>query len=154
MSLVDLESTALEAFARGAAPIAHFAQVGAVGSTLGAFQQIAHQLSGIPGRKSLFWITGSFPFDIDETSGSISVGTPFDSYQRTMQLLNDANVSLYPVDARGVVVVGEMDATMKVSREMMRAVPDYIAGESRSHQKTLDTMRIFADTTGGQGLLQ
>jgi VWFA-related protein len=148
--LVDLDSTALEAFARGATPIADFAQVGAVGSTLGAFQQIAHQLSGIPGRKSLFWITGSFPFDIDETSGSISVGTPFDAYQRTMQLLNDANVSLYPVDARGVVVVGEMDATMKVSREMMRAVPEYIAGESRSHQKTLDTMRVFADTTGGK----
>lgn len=148
--LVDLDSTALEAFARGAAPIADFAQVGAVGSTLGAFQQIAHQLSGIPGRKSLFWITGSFPFDIDETSGSISVGTPFDAYQRTMQLLNDANVSLYPVDARGVVVVGEMDATMKVSREMMRAVPEYMAGESRSHQKTVDTMRVFADTTGGK----
>ena len=98
----------------------------------------------------MFWITGSFPFDIDETSGSISVGTPFDAYQRTMQLLNDANVSLYPVDARGVVVVGEMDATMNVSREMMRAVPEYVAGESRSHQKTVDTMRVFADTTGGK----
>src|SRR5450755_63945 len=149
-SLIDLDSTALEAFAKGAAPVADFAQVGAVGSTLGAFQQIAHQLSGIPGRKSLFWITGSFPFDIDEASGSISVGTPLDTYQRTMQLLNDANVSLYPVDARGVVVVGEMDATMKVSREMMHAIPEYMAGESRSHQKTVDTMRIFADTTGGK----
>jgi VWFA-related protein len=145
-SLVDLDSTALEAFVKGAAPIADFAQVGAVGSTLGAFQQIAHQLSGI----AVFWITGSFPFDIDETSGSISVGTPLDSSQRTMQLLNDANVSLYPVDARGVVVVGEMDATMKVSREMMHSIPQYMAGESRSHQKTVDTMRIFADTTGGK----
>jgi VWFA-related protein len=149
-AVVDLESTALEAFARGTAPVAAFLQVGAVGSTLGAFQQIAHQLSGIPGRKSLFWITGSFPFDIDEASGSISVGTPLDAYQRTMQLLNDANVSLYPVDARGVVVVGQMDATMKVSREMSRGLPDYIAGESQSHQKTVDTMRIFADTTGGK----
>ncbi len=150
VSAIDLESTALEAFARGTAPVASFAQVGAVGSTLGAFQQIAHQLSGIPGRKSLFWITGSFPFDIDEASGSISVGTPLDAYQRTMQLMNDANVSLYPVDARGVVVVGQMDATMKVSREMSRGLPDYIAGESQSHQKTVDTMRIFADTTGGK----
>jgi VWFA-related protein len=149
-AVVDLESTALEAFARGTAPVAAFLQVGAVGSTLGAFQQIAHQLSGIPGRKSLFWITGSFPFDIDEASGSISVGTPLDAYQRTMQLLNDANVSLYPVDARGVVVVGQMDATMKVSREMSRGIPDYIAGESQGHQKTVDTMRIFADTTGGK----
>jgi VWFA-related protein len=150
VALVDLESTALEAFARGAAPVAAFAQAGAIGSTLGAFQQIAHQLSGIPGRKSLFWITGSFPFDIDETGASISAGTPFDAYQRTMQLFNDANVSLYPVDARGLVVVGEMDASMKVSREMIRALPDYMAGESQAHQKTLDTMRIFADTTGGR----
>ncbi len=150
VGLIDLDSTALEAFVKGAAPVADFAQVGAVGSTLGAFQQIAHQLSGIPGRKSLFWITGSFPFDIDETSGSISVGTPLDVYQRSMQLLNDANVSLYPVDARGVVVVGEVDATMKVSREMMHSIPQYMAGESRSHQKTVDTMRIFADTTGGK----
>jgi VWFA-related protein len=149
-TLVDLDSTALEAFARGVAPIVAFAQAGAVGSTLGAFQQIAHQLSGIPGRKSLFWITGSFPFDIDETGGSISAGTPFDAYQRTMQLFNDANVSLYPVDARGLVVVGEMDASMKVSREMTRALPEYMAGESQAHQKTLDTMRVFADTTGGR----
>jgi hypothetical protein len=43
-----------------------------------------------------------------------------------------------------------MDATMKVSREMSRGLPDYIAGESQSHQKTVDTMRIFADTTGGK----
>jgi VWFA-related protein len=150
VTLVDLDSTALEAFARGAAPVVAFAQAGAVGSTLGAFQQIAHQLSGIPGRKSLFWITGSFPFDIDETGGSISAGTPFDAYQRTMQLFNDANVSLYPVDARGLVVVGEMDASMKVSREMVRALPEYMAGESQAHQKTLDTMRVFADTTGGR----
>jgi VWFA-related protein len=150
VSLVDLDSTALEAFARGAGPIAEFAQVGAVGSTLGAFQQIAQQLSGIPGRKSLFWITGSFPFDIDNTGGSISVGTPFDAYQRTMQLLNTANISLYPVDARGLVVAGEIDASVKVSREAMRALPEYMAGESHAHQKTVDTMRIFADTTGGK----
>jgi VWFA-related protein len=150
MTLVDLDSTALEAFARGEAPVADFARAGAVGSTLGAFQQIGHQLSGIPGRKSLFWITGSFPFDVDESGSSITSGTPFDAYQRTMQLLNDANVSLYPVDARGLVVVGEMDATMKVSREMVRALPQYMAGESQAHQKTLDTMRIFADTTGGR----
>jgi VWFA-related protein len=150
VALVDRDSTALEAFARGAEPIAEFAQVGAVGSTLGAFQQIAQQLSGIPGRKSLFWITGSFPFDIDNTGGSISVGTPFDAYQRTMQLLNTANISLYPVDARGLVVAGEIDASMKVSREAMRALPEYMARESHAHQQTLDTMRIFADTTGGK----
>jgi VWFA-related protein len=150
VSLVDRDSTALEGFARGATPIAEFAQVGAVGGTLGAFQQIAQQLSGIPGRKSLFWITGSFPFDIDNTGSSISVGTPFDAYQRTMQLLNNANISLYPVDARGLVVAGEIDASVKVSREAMRALPEYMAGESRAHQKTLDTMRIFADTTGGK----
>ena len=147
---IDFDSTALEAFARGALPIANFAQMGAVSGTLGAFQQLAHQLSGIPGRKSLFWITGSFPFDIDDTGGSISVGTSFDAYQRTMQLLNNANISLYPVDARGLVVVGEMDVTMKVSREMMHTIPEYMAGESKAHQKTLDTMRIFADTTGGK----
>jgi VWFA-related protein len=150
VSLVDRDSTALEAFARGATPIAEFTQTGAVGSTLGAFQQIAQQLSGIPGRKSLFWITGSFPFDIDNTGSSISIGTPYDAYQRTMQLLNNANVSLYPVDARGLVVAGEIDASVKVSREAMRVLPEYMAGESQAHQKTLDTMRIFADTTGGK----
>jgi VWFA-related protein len=152
-TVVDRDSTALEAFARGATPIAEFAQVGAVASTLGAFQQIAQQLAGIPGRKSLFWITGSFPFDIDNTGSSVSVGTPFDAYQRTMQLLNSANISLYPVDARGLVVAGEIDASMKVSREAMRSLPEYMAGESQAHQKTLDTMRIFADTTGGKAYI-
>lgn len=78
-----------------------FREANAASSTLSAFQQIAQRASGVPGRKSLIWITGSFPFSIDPGSASVSAGTSFEAYQHVMQLLEDELISVYPVDARG-----------------------------------------------------
>src|SRR4029077_14265366 len=79
-------------------------QADAANSTLLAFQQIAERASGIPGRKSLVWLTGSFPFSIDPVSASVNEGLSFATYQHTMQTLENQLISVYPVDVRGLVV--------------------------------------------------
>jgi len=84
----------------------------AVLDTLAGLQQIAQACALLPGRKSLVWVTGGFPFDISPTDMSI-MGSPFPGgrrdwsdvypeYLRTWRALNDAQVALYPVDVRGM----------------------------------------------------
>ena len=58
-------SAAINAFVeRGDAIYSQFQQQNAVETTMNAFLGIAWSLSGIPGRKSLIWATGGFPFAI------------------------------------------------------------------------------------------
>lgn len=66
-----------------------------------ALQELAHYLAGIPGRKNLFWIVGNFPHCKPENACS-----------ETIDVLGDAGVSLYPIDAWGVDVnmgLGSLD---------------------------------------------
>ena len=49
--------------------------------TLAGLRQIAQACALIPGRKSLVWVTGDFPFDISPTDMSI-LGSPFPGGRR------------------------------------------------------------------------
>ena len=134
---------------RGDAIEASYQQDRAVEMTLRAFLNIAWSVSGIPGRKALVWATGSFPFAID-TPSSVPGGYLTLLYERTMQALNDAEVSIYPVDVRGLVANSPTaDATYaggKTGPQMMRAV----VGRSWLQASTIDTLRDFAAMTGGR----
>jgi VWFA-related protein len=124
-------------------------EANAINSTLLALQQIAEGASGIPGRKSLIWITGSFPFSIDPVSASVNSGTSFEAYQHTMQLLEDQLISVYPVDARGLVTA-QLDATTNNSARQMLGNTNLNRDMSNQLLDTQDTMRAFADMTGGR----
>ena len=115
--------------------------------TLDGLQQIARAYGAIPGRKSVIWASGGFPFSIDNLSQIISSGTvPTPSYmndilpryERTWQILNDANIALYPVDVRGLVTLA----------------PSITSHGRRSswlgHMDTISTFREFASMTGGK----
>ncbi|HUJ09147.1 MAG TPA: VWA domain-containing protein [Verrucomicrobiae bacterium] len=121
----------------------------AVSSTLQAFLQIAQRASGLPGRKSLIWITGSFPFSIDPGTASVNEGLSFDAYQHTMQLLEQQLISVYPVDARGLVST-EPDASVHLNRRNDVFGIQQSRDASNRLLDTLNTMRAFADMTGGQ----
>jgi len=62
---------------------------------LNALQAIARHLSGLPGRKSLLWVTGWTP---PPHPNSIFLA----QIKETIRLLNQADVALYLVDARGL----------------------------------------------------
>lgn len=123
----------------------------AIRTTLDAMEHIAHALAGIPGRKSLIWLTGSFPLSLNPFSAILD-GQGAAYFRRTIQALNDANVSVYPVDIRGVIntEVSGLDA----------GYPTQLAGQRRNAQNPneiaedptklrFEAMRSFAASTGG-----
>jgi VWFA-related protein len=75
--------------------------------TLDAFDAIAHYLANFPGRKNLIWFSGAFPLNILPDP---SLSNPFDvvednneEVRETTNLLAQAQVAVYPIDANGLV---------------------------------------------------
>ena len=133
-------------------PYAAYLAAAAANSTLTAFHQIAQRTSGIPGRKSLIWITGGFPFSVDPATARVSSGIPFGVYQHVMQELGDQMIALYPIDARGLLTLN-VDATVHVTKSM-NAFPTYALADNTNRQRDVfDTMHSFADMTGGSAYL-
>ncbi|MCU1307493.1 MAG: VWFA-related domain protein [Acidobacteriaceae bacterium] len=73
--------------------------------TVEALKAIGRQLSGYSGRKKLIWVSGSFPINLDpgENSGFSSQRSYGDDITATTSLLRDSQVSVYPIDAQGLV---------------------------------------------------
>jgi len=132
----------------GDAEIARLQQDRAIEATMRGFLDISWALSGIPGRKSLVWATGGFPFYID-SPGAVPGGYLSLLYERAMKAMNDAQVSIYPVDVRGLVnsspsadVNTRVRAGRTASQQVM--VRNWLQGS------TIDTLRDFAEMTGGR----
>jgi VWFA-related protein len=98
--------------------------------TLDALQEIAHYLGGVPGRKNLIWFVGSIPHCLAAmvNEGSLTNGgCPYDEqWEKTVDLLADARVSIYPVDARGLT-----------SNSMYTAETPYIQGRPTTGQSVV-----------------
>jgi VWFA-related protein len=77
--------------------------------TTAAFGAIARHLTGLPGRKKFIWITAAPPltFTQDNERNGVTM-TEFSNLSpalfKQMKLMNDANVAIYPIDPRGVLV--------------------------------------------------
>lgn len=100
-----------------------------------ALISLARRMAGIPGRKSLIWISGSFP----AATGYLDAGDrrSFEGeIGRAAQTLADANVAVYPVDARGLMAEGQ---------------PDMLpSAESQPDPRPFTTMDLIAQLTGGK----
>ena len=69
--------------------------------TLDVLKFIADHLAQVPGRKNLLWMSGGFPLTFGyQWSVSENFAGDMDA---TIQALSDANVAVYPIDARGLV---------------------------------------------------
>jgi VWFA-related protein len=108
---------ALEGIARGE----EVDQTNRAHQSAAALEAIAKHLSGVPGRKNLIWVSGSFPFLIHTIVGIVSFEPQI---SKAAQVLSDANVAVYAIDARGLTV-GQPDP------------------------QTVNTMTALADRTGG-----
>lgn len=73
-----------------------------VSYTLKALNSLARTLAGFPGRKNLIWISEAFPFDILSTRNHNSKDYSND-VAAVGSLLSDAQVAIYPLDARGLI---------------------------------------------------
>jgi VWFA-related protein len=129
----------------GDALYAQFRQENAIDTTMQAFLGIAWTLAGVQGRKTVLWATGGFPFYMDSPNalpgGRLSV-----LYERAMEALNDSQVVIYPVDIRGLV------DTNPISDAKVARLPTTTQFTQRSwlQQSTIDTLKDFAEMTGGQ----
>jgi VWFA-related protein len=131
-------SSALQAVQSFASIDQAYAQDQRVQLTLTALNSIARILGGLPGRNSIIWVTGAFPFtlipeDRTVTEAELSESLPSLDTRRvdehasgnyaatfrashaedirdTSARLSSAQVAIYPVDARGLAISTDIDS--------------------------------------------
>lgn len=107
---------------------------------------VAGHLERLPGRKNMIWVAGSFPvsFELDSLPAPRKTGrrprTVSPEIDRAARALNNANVAVYPVDARGLMAPQEYRADRA---EASQAIPG-------RDQAMFATMRVLAGRTGGR----
>ena len=127
-----------------------FQQRLAITYTLQAMQQVAQALAGFPGRKSLIWASGGFPFNVSDNTmqlapaGRDTLSDVLPMYERTWDLLNNAQIALYPVDVKGLQVVGTPTASVRNPGR------NYARNMSNRDLDTRSTLQTFAAMTGGR----
>lgn len=128
----------------------------AVQETLEALQHIASVYAGLPGRKSLLWVTAGFPLQVDldqeATPGSVTW-----LYERTFQQLNSANIAVYPVSAKGMDVAMTEMADPSFRRGNLAEADPSAKGQGTNDIDTaarLATLETVASVTGGQAFHQ
>jgi VWFA-related protein len=126
--------------------------------TLDSMTAIARSLSGYPGRKNLVWVSAAFPlsaaFDGD-SSAFFNQSWMTNEVQRTATLLTNAQVSVYPVDARGLVgsplASAQFTGRTRGGRLMNgQQLGNELNKRSFELSSSHDAMNQIADATGGK----
>ncbi|WP_170835070.1 VWA domain-containing protein [Terriglobus roseus] len=127
--------------------------------TLTAINQLARYLNGLPGRKNLIWMSGSFPLNVlpdgDLPNPFAAALSMEDSFRETTNLLTRSQVAVYPVDARGLFAPPMFDASIaggKYARDPTRMSKD-MQKFSTSTFEEHSTMQAMADATGGKAYI-
>jgi VWFA-related protein len=75
--------------------------------TLQALNDISHAVSGFRGRKNLIWLSEEFPVyfgpQMNASDPSASARNYFEVMHDTAGLLSSAQISIYPIDVRGLI---------------------------------------------------
>jgi len=94
--------------------------------TIAALEQVASYLRSAPGRKSMIWLTSGFPA-APEFKAAIN---------RMSQRFNDADIAVYPVDARGFIAGAAVrgfssEADLAgINQAMMKEIADKTGGRA------------------------
>ena len=129
--------------------------------TADAVEAIARQIGAVPGRKNLIWMSAGFPFENQDPRFPKLYG---EAAERMARALSEANVALYPVDARGLVAMPSLAADGRFAPPRRPDAltptsplasggrgpvsgPERAAGMSPSGQPV---MRLLAQATGGR----
>ena len=116
-----------------------------VARTLEALREIGEAFTGIPGRKSIVWATGGFPFEIDDANafGARDRGLRdrglLPTYERAWSALNRANIAVYPLDVEELVNPAYVDPRTG------HPLPQHL-----HTNKIVANMEKFAEVTGGR----
>jgi VWFA-related protein len=138
-----------------------------VGITLTAFRGIAQAVAGLPGRKNLIWVSGSFPLatysriiqysaNPNNDPNRVRIENLYeDKLRETDSILTDAQVAVYAVDARGLVgqFLGGAENQGVSAAGTLVGGAEYgqnLQLASGSLQETQATMKQVAGETGGK----
>lgn len=139
-----------------------------VAITLQAMRQLARALGSLPGRKNVFWFSGSFPLSLipDENMAqlfdSFSVMRDYDRELLATSLqLSKARVAVFPVDAAGLDGIsgyqsdnGRMDGhTLPNSMRNNSQESGELSLYASERENSQNTMRQIAQQTGGEAFL-
>lgn len=118
--------------------------------TAQAIAAIANHAAGIPGRKNLVWVSGGFPISISfEASPNSPVDTQSQDFgsviESVARAVNQSNLAIYPVDARGLLVPVQGDASLAHPFNAQTRADDIGAGQDEHA-----TMNVLAARTGGR----
>jgi VWFA-related protein len=152
---------------------AKFAIDDRVQRTLAAMKLLSRRMAGYPGRKNLVWVSAGFPIEL--TSRVVQLTTDVDvlaqgstdptpqlrverSYENDLHQiaaeLTDAQVSVYSVDARGLVGSFAADASRQGTNEagFIQTGAEFgaqVARSSTAMQNSQDTLLTLASESGG-----
>ncbi|HUM06247.1 MAG TPA: VWA domain-containing protein [Terriglobales bacterium] len=144
--------------------------------TLEGMRSLARFLGGIPGRKSVVWVTASFPFSLIPENRAVTDAEMAESLPTISQLslgtrssgsnasshreshsqeireaaaqLASAQVAFYPVDARGLVT--GMEATMAdLPSRRFQSMDESVLTNISDVSASQETMKEMARETGG-----
>jgi VWFA-related protein len=131
-----------------------------VGMTLRALRALGLYLSSLPGRKNLVWLAGRFPIDILPNQGASAGGlaeADTRSYLPAIRdlalLLQSGNISVYPVDVRGVVTGTMFSAARtgagRASADIQTSTQN-LTGLALTNGQMQGVMQTLAGLTGGR----
>jgi VWFA-related protein len=114
--------------------------------TTSALEGIANHLAGVPGHKSLVWVSSGFPLVVPTDHGPQVLNR---EVNRATRAINNADVAVYPVDIRGLVGAFVNPATASASYGPGIKPSQPFTTLATTHP-VQDTMRTIADATGGR----
>lgn len=117
------------------------------------FTALAHWLANFPGRKNVIWFSASFPLGV-VPNASIQNNTDIpgedsDEFRAMTNLLTKAQVSIYPVDPRGVQTDPGFQAANTSPNQITAArtaSQNFYGNQAAEHS----TMQAIAADTGGE----
>ncbi len=124
-------------------------------TTMQALRAIAAQLAGIPGRKTLVWLSDGFPLVVGRRANGMP-GRNFETFgdeeQRAIRTLDNAGVVIYPVDARGMIGSFDWQPSTDPSRTPPRSRRAAARMDNQAQTEIVESqggLREIADGTGG-----
>jgi len=148
-SLVAAEAEKLRRFRRGS--VEHANMMNTLLAQLSALQQMALALQHAHGRKTVIWLTGYFPVEVSEADDSLTISGygirgPFPvqsasiDYQKTIDQLNESQISLFPVQMKW-----RRETSETATQHAPMPFPETTLGDS-----TTIGLRRIARSTGGE----
>jgi VWFA-related protein len=124
-----------------------------VGVTSWSLGNIAVRLAKFPGRKNLVWVSSAFPIQTGfGTAETASIGGRGERHSyggaisSIAQALSNADVAVYPVDARGLIPPD----TLTVLQGACSGCPAPVQSSAPPDDRPFETMNSLAAGTGGR----